>query len=86
MTMACEVEQQAVNDIQALLDDLLSQYDQLVWTIAGVTGQLQAAQMALAMCQQQGPPTAESMTGSDIQQIQIRMHECSQEIRDWMNE
>lgn len=64
--MACEAEQQALAQAQGVLDALLSQYDDLVWQIAGVSGQVQGAQAALDLCQGNLTASSDDLSDEDL--------------------
>jgi hypothetical protein len=78
--MACEVEQAAVDQAAADLDQALEQYDQLVDIIAGLTGVLQAAQMALAMCMGNINPM-QAQAGSEEKHLFEAMHNAATALR-----
>jgi exonuclease VII small subunit len=78
--MACEVEQAAVDQAAADLDEALEQYDHLVDIIAGLTGVLQAAQMALAICMGDSNPL-QAQAGSEEKHMFAAMHNAATALR-----
>jgi len=80
------MEQQNVDQISGLLDAASDEYDTIVWRIAGLVGQMQAAMQALAMCQQgqAGEPTMEKAAPSfdDFQKVINEMNAAIGKLRE----
>jgi len=99
--MACENELQNLAAAQAMLDSLTDQYDDLVLMIAGVTGQVIGAEMALHICQQSQGGGMMAPSGDDqmkeakaayferltkMESIRAQMQHCIKAVREFLKE
>jgi hypothetical protein len=90
--MVCEMEQANLDEVLALLDAATAEYDALVWTIAGLTGQAQAAAQALEMCLQMqgqaGVPEMEKATPSsddnNVSKAIKKMRAAGKLMKEWL--